>query len=181
MKKIFILLLLMTVQVVMAQAQKISGKVTDSKTGEGLPSVSVMLKGTKTGTTSNAKGEFSLSADKKNGSLIVTLIGYTVKEVSIGNQTNIEIQLDEDTQTLNEVEVVAIGYGDGISRRDLTSSVSSVGSKQLKDIPITNAAEALTGRLAGVRELPQKVLRVLTFRFVYVVVGQSHKITLQYM
>lgn len=151
MKKLFILLLLTTVQVVMAQAQKISGKVTDSKTGEGLPSVSVMLKGTKTGTTTNAKGEFSLSTDKKNGTLIISLIGYTVKEVSIGNQTNLEIQLDEDTQTLNEVEVVAIGYGDGVSRRDLTSSVSSVGSKQLKDIPITNAAEALTGRLAGVR------------------------------
>ena len=77
----------------MAQSQKITGNVTDAKTGEGLPSVSVMLKGTKTGTTTNAKGEFSITAPSKNGSLIVSLIGYTIKEITIGNQSNIDIQL----------------------------------------------------------------------------------------
>ena len=152
MKQILTLFFLITVQLAMAQSQKITGKVSDAKTGEGLPSVSVMLKGTKTGTTTNAKGEFSISvSEKNNAALILTLIGYDLKEVAIGNQSNLDIQLDEDSQVLNEVEVVAIGYGDGISRRDLTSSVSSVGAKQLKDIPLTNAAEALTGRLAGVR------------------------------
>lgn len=149
MKRLLTIFFLTIVQLAMAQSQKITGKVTDAKTGEGLPSVSVMLKGTKIGTTTNAKGEFSISADKKNGSLIISLIGYTLQEVTIGNQSTIDVLLEEDTQVLNEV--VVIGYGDAINRRDLTSSVSSVGAKQLKDIPLTNAAEALTGRLAGVR------------------------------
>ena len=127
MKRLLTVFFLTIVHLAMAQSQKITGTVTDAKTGEGLPSVSVMLKGTKTGTTTNAKGDFSLLSDKKNGSLILSLIGYTIKEVAIGNQSNIEVQLDEDTQTLNEVEVVAIGYGNSVSRRDLTSSVSSVG------------------------------------------------------
>ena len=150
MKQLLTLFFLIIVQLATAQSQKITGKVTDAKTGEGLPSVSVMLKSTKTGTTTNAKGEFSISvSDKKNNVLILSLIGYVIKDVAIGNQSNLDIQLDEDTQVLNEV--VVIGYGDAINRRDLTSSVSSVGAKQLKDIPLTNAAEALTGRLAGVR------------------------------
>ena len=150
MKQLFTVVLLLIVQLAIAQSQKITGKVSDSKTGEGLPSVSVMLKGTKTGTTTNEKGEFSISiADKKSKSLIISFIGYVLQEVSIGNQSNIDVQLQEDVQMLEEV--VAIGYGNSVNRRDLTSSVSSVGAKQLKDIPLTNAAEALTGRLAGVR------------------------------
>ena len=129
MKQLLTLFFLIIVQLATAQSQKITGKVTDAKTGEGLPSVSVMLKSTKTGTTTNAKGEFSISvSDKKNNILILSLIGYIIKDVAIGNQSNLDIQLDEDTQVLNEVEIVAIGYGDGISRRDLTSSVSSVGA-----------------------------------------------------
>jgi TonB-linked SusC/RagA family outer membrane protein len=126
--------------------------VTDAKTGDGIPSVSVVLKGTKTGVITNVNGEFSIGmADAKKGILVFSLIGYSAQEISVGNQSIINIQLEEDTKLLNEVEIVAIGYGEGVSRRDLISSVSSVGAKQLKDIPITNAAEALTGRLAGVR------------------------------
>ncbi len=152
MKQSLTLFFLTIIQLAMAQSQKITGKVSDAKTGEGLPSVSVILKDTKVGTTTNTKGEFSISqTEKKSNVLTISLIGYSTQEITIGNQSNIDVQLEEDSKVLNEVEVVAIGYGDGVSRRDLMSSVSSVGSKQLKDIPITNAAEALTGRLAGVR------------------------------
>ncbi len=133
-----------------AQNLKVTGKVVDGNTDEGLPSVSIKLKGSSTGTISSISGEFSIDVPKKsNQVLIFTLIGYKLQEVNIGNKAIINVELQEDTQLLNEV--VAIGYGNSINRRDLTSSISSVGAKQLKDIPLTNAAEALTGRLAGVR------------------------------
>lgn len=133
-----------------AQNLKVTGKVVDGNTDEGLPSVSIKLKGSSAGTISSISGEFSIEVPKKsNQVLIFTLIGYKLQEVNIGNKAIINVELQEDTQLLNEV--VAIGYGNSINRRDLTSSISSVGAKQLKDIPLTNAAEALTGRLAGVR------------------------------
>lgn len=126
----------------------ITGRITDASSGEALPGVSVTVKGKKSGTMSNTEGTFSLSVEDKKAILVFSYVGYIAKEIAVGNGKELLISLESDAQVLNEV--VVVGY-QSVNRRDLTGSVSSVGAKQLKDIPLTNAAEALTGRLAGVR------------------------------
>ena len=136
----------------LAQAQPIrqlTGQVKDGSGGNPLPGVSIVVLGTNSGTTSDATGNFTLRLpDRDNLTLSFSFIGYTSKQVVVGNQTNMEVMLDTDTKALEEV--VVVGYAT-VNRRDVTGSVSSVSTRQLKDIPITNAAEALTGRLAGVQ------------------------------
>lgn len=131
------------------QTRQLSGRVKDGSTGGFLPGVSVVLKGTTTGTTTDTDGKFTLKVpDRDNQVLTFSFIGYTSQEVNIGKQSSIELTLETDQKTLDEV--VVVGYAT-VNRRDVTGSVSSVGAKQLKDIPLTDAAQALTGRLAGVR------------------------------
>lgn len=142
-----LLLLLAITCHLQAQAQRLTGKVTDAATGEGLPGVSVLVKGKTSGTTTDINGKFSLPTSDKP-ILIVSYVGYISQTIDAGNRTDLSIELVIDNKTLEEV--VVVGYAT-VNRRDLTGSVSSVGAKQLKDIPLTNAAEALTGRLAGVR------------------------------
>jgi TonB-linked SusC/RagA family outer membrane protein len=130
-----------------AQNRQITGQVKDSNTNETLPGVNILVKGTKTGVTTNGDGKFSISVPN-NAILSVSFVGYAPQNVTVGDRNSLDIMLESITQNLDEV--VVIGY-QNVNRRDVTGSVSSVGNKQLKDIPITNAAEALTGRLAGVR------------------------------
>lgn len=150
MKKLFILLFLLTGGMSLAQqTRQLSGQVKDAATGETLPGVSLLLKGASTGTTTNAEGKFTLRIPAQgNATLVVSYVGYETQTLTITNQSVLDISLDTDQKILDEV--VVVGY-QTVNRRDLTGSVSSVGAKQLKDIPLTNAAEALTGRLAGVR------------------------------
>lgn len=148
MKQIYLLLLFMAASTVFGQNIQITGKITDATTGEALPGVSVIVKGTNTGTSSNNEGVYKLGVPSKKSSLIVSFVGYIPQEVPVGNQKEINVQLSADTKALDEV--VVVGYAT-VNRRDVTGSVSSVNAKQIKDTPITNAAEAITGRLAGVR------------------------------
>ncbi|MFN8357549.1 MAG: TonB-dependent receptor [Spirosomataceae bacterium] len=129
------------------QAKQITGQVQDASTGEALPGVSVLVRGTSSGTTTNADGKFSLRVPD-NATLTISYVGYLSETVSVGSRTEIKVSLNPDQKVLDEV--VVVGY-QTVNRRDLTGSVSSVGAKQLKDIPLTDAAQALTGRLAGVR------------------------------
>jgi TonB-dependent starch-binding outer membrane protein SusC len=148
MKKLLLCCLMMIMGVeIYAQNRQITGQVKDSNTNETLPGVNILVKGTKTGVTTNGDGKFSISVPT-NATLLVSFVGYSPQNVTVGDRNSIDIMLESITQNLDEV--VVIGY-QNVNRRDVTGSVSSVGNKQLKDIPITNAAEALTGRLAGVR------------------------------
>lgn len=131
----------------LAQNRQITGQIKDSNTDEALPGVSVLVKGTKTGVTTNVDGKFSINVPN-NGALIISFVGYSTQNITVGDRSVINVALDPTNTMLDEV--VYIGYAP-VNRRDLTGSVSSVGAKQLKDIPLTNAAEALTGKLAGVR------------------------------
>jgi len=135
-----------------AEAQstrQLTGQIKVAGTNEALPGVSIVLLGTTTGTTSDALGKFTLRLpDRSDLTLSVSYIGYVAKQVKVGNQSTIDIALDADMKALDEV--VVVGYAT-VNKRDVTGSVSSVNTKQLRDIPITNAAEALTGRLAGVQ------------------------------
>jgi TonB-linked SusC/RagA family outer membrane protein len=136
---------------VFAQTRSITGKVSSS-TGDPLVGVSVGVRGTSIGGSTDVNGAFKLNVPS-TGTVVLTIryIGFKSQEVTVGSQTQINVTLQEDAATqLSEVQVVNIGYGT-VSRNALTGSVSSVNAKQLKDIPVNSTSEALAGRLAGVQ------------------------------
>lgn len=129
------------------QDTKISGKVTDEK-GETLPGVSVSLKGTTTGVVTDVKGRFSLTVpDASSGTLVFTYIGYTSQEVVLNGQTTINVQLQADSKSLNEV--VVVGYGTQ-KKATLTGSISQVKGAELVKSPQPNLSNSLAGRFSGV-------------------------------
>ncbi|MCU0354379.1 MAG: TonB-dependent receptor, partial [Cytophagales bacterium] len=131
-----------------AQVQ-VRGQVTDEN-NNGLPGVSVLLKGTSLGTTTDPNGRYSLNIadDQANGTLVFSFIGYLSEEVPIGGRTTIDIKLAPDLQSLSEV--VVVGYGTQ-RKSDLTGSVSSITSKDIKQVPVASLDQALQGRAAGVQ------------------------------
>ncbi len=131
-----------------AIARTVQGTVTDASTGETLPGVSVIYKGTTKGTTTDPNGLFKLEVDNDNAVLIFSFIGYQNQEVPVGNQSTINVQLVSDAQALNEV--VVIGYG-SVKKSDLTGSVSSVKGDQLKERPAPSLNQSMAGRMPGVQ------------------------------
>jgi TonB-linked SusC/RagA family outer membrane protein len=127
--------------------KQISGKVSDSS-GAPVPGATVVVKGTTVGVTTDNEGKFSLSLPADARVLVFSFIGMKTQDISIANKTLINLVMQEEAIALDEV--VAIGYGT-IRRKDLTGSVSSVSGSALKDIPVTSAAQAITGRIAGVQ------------------------------
>lgn len=128
--------------------RQITGKVIDAM-GE-LPGVSVVIKGTTNGTTTDLNGEFKLDNVKSGDVLQFSFIGYKTENVKVGNQSKFDITMTENTQTLEEVTVVAVGYGD-VRRRDLTGSIGSANMGDLTKTPVSNITESLGGRIAGVQ------------------------------
>jgi len=142
-----LLFLLFSFLTSMSQDRTVSGQVKKAN-GEAISGATVSIKGTKTATATNDEGRFTITIpNKANTVLVFSSVGYKPQQVTVGNQTAIDISLDEDASTLTDV--VVIGY-QSVQRKNLSSSVSSIGAKDLKDIPINSAAEALNGRLAGV-------------------------------
>ncbi len=150
-KNILFIFLLCFTTVAFAQKGVISGHVTNEK-GVPLDGVSVRLKQTNTGTLTNSSGDFSIDISKSkinNPTLIFAYTGYDDQSILIEkNNLRLDVVLKQSSNDLNDV--VVIGYGT-VSRKDLTGAVSSITAKQLKDIPINSAEEALAGRLAGVQ------------------------------
>jgi TonB-dependent starch-binding outer membrane protein SusC len=130
-----------------AQTRQITGQIIDANTSEALPGVNIAVKGTNMGITTNADGKYTLKVSN-DATLLLSFVGYTSQSVKVGVRSVVNIGLLPTVTMLDEV--VYIGYAP-VNKRDVTGSVSSVGAKQLRDIPLTNAAEALTGKLAGVR------------------------------
>ncbi|SNC66328.1 TonB-linked outer membrane protein, SusC/RagA family [Hymenobacter gelipurpurascens] len=128
------------------QQQRVQGIVKSAK-GEALPGVTVVVKGTTIGASTDGEGRFNLAVPA-NATLRFSYIGFLPYEVAVGDKTDINVTLQDDSKTLDDV--VVIGY-QSVQRRDVTGSVSSVSAQQIKDIPVNSAAEALTGRLAGVQ------------------------------
>ncbi|MFZ4725434.1 MAG: carboxypeptidase-like regulatory domain-containing protein, partial [Paludibacter sp.] len=135
-----------TFGIVNAQTKLITGIVKDSS-GETIIGASVLVKGTNVGTITDINGKFKINAPINGKTLVVSYIGMEKNEVPIrGEITNITLQnIDKSLD-----EVVVIGYGTQ-KKRDLTGSVASVGEKAMRDIPVSTAAEALTGKLTGVQ------------------------------
>lgn len=127
--------------------QIISGKVFDEN-NNGLPGVNILVKGTATGTTTDADGAFGISGLNSSSVLIFSFIGYQNQEISIGNKNTLMVTMASDVAVLKEVLVV--GYGSQ-SREVLTTSISKLDTKVLENVPYTNAASALQGTISGVR------------------------------
>lgn len=146
MNKIYVLFLfLFLTHWTFAQTNVIKGTVRDGA-GLPLPGVNIIVKGTSNGVATDADGTFQISASE--GTLVISFIGYKEQEISISGRTTIDIILEEDLTTLEEV--VVIGYGTQ-KKKDLTTSVAIVDEASLKDRPLVSAAEALQGKAAGVQ------------------------------
>ncbi|MVM35441.1 SusC/RagA family TonB-linked outer membrane protein [Spirosoma sp. HMF4905] len=127
------------------------GGTVKSETGEGLPGVSVVVKNTTRGTTTDAEGKFRLTIPEGSAvTLVFSFVGYLNQEVAIGNRTSIDLQLVPNDKSLDEV--VVVGYGT-VKKSDLTGSLSQVKAKEINSYPATSVLQALTGRAAGVQVL----------------------------
>ncbi|RYC70118.1 TonB-dependent receptor [Spirosoma sordidisoli] len=125
----------------------VTGTVTDEK-GEVLPGVSVVIKGTSKGSTTNIQGKFSMAVPTGSATLVFSFVGYLSQEVAVGNKTSINVSLKPDTKSLEEV--VVVGYGE-IKKSDLTGSVSSLKAEGNEDKPITSIDQLIQGRASGVQ------------------------------
>ena len=144
---VFILFLSFFSEPVMAQTNRqVKGIVTSSTSEEPLIGASVLVKGTKTATITDVNGSFKVSVSDKSV-LIVSYLGYKKAEINVGNKSEFSIQLDDDANSLNEV--VAVGYAT-MKRSDLTGSVSSISSEDIKRTLPTSIDQALQGKAAGV-------------------------------
>jgi TonB-linked SusC/RagA family outer membrane protein len=125
----------------------VTGRVTDEK-GEGLPGVSVVVKGTTQGATTDGTGSFRVLAPSTRSTLVFSFVGYGSKEVVVGSQTVINVTLSPDDQTLNEV--VVVGYGSQL-KKEVTGAVQTISAGEIKDLPVSQIGQKLQGRLAGVQ------------------------------
>ncbi|GAB3689079.1 TonB-dependent receptor [Spirosoma flavus] len=124
----------------------VSGTVKDEK-NVGLPGVSVLVKGTTRGSTTDANGLFKISVPDGSGTtLTFSFVGYQSQDVVVGNQSTINVTMAPDVSALDEV--VVIGYG-AVRKKDLTGSVVQLKSEQLKEVPTANVLEAAQGKIAG--------------------------------
>ncbi len=123
----------------------VTGMVID-ESGEPIPGVNVHLKGTIKGTITNKDGIYIISSLPDDAILVFSFIGYRTQEVIVGDQTNINISMEVDVFSIDEV--VAIGYGT-MKKSDLTGAISSISSESLKEVPVLRVDQALQGRVAG--------------------------------
>ncbi|WP_246151098.1 SusC/RagA family TonB-linked outer membrane protein [Adhaeribacter aerolatus] len=124
----------------------ITGKVT-SPTGEPIPGVTVLLKGTSTGATTSPDGTYSLNVPETAGTLVFSFIGFTTLEKSFSGPGTVNAMLSEDAKALQEI--VVTGYTTQ-SKKDITGAVATIDAKQLLSTPATNLGQAMQGKVAGV-------------------------------
>ena len=150
-KKAGIFLLLLAtfcpINYLFAQGRQITGTVVGADNKQPAAGVTVMVKGTRVATTTDNAGRYKITMPANSTTLVFSSASFISSETVVGNNSTIDVTLQTDTKSLSDV--VVIGY-QTVRRKDLLASVSSVGAKDLKDIPINSAAEALNGRLAGV-------------------------------
>jgi len=129
-----------------AQDRAITGTVLSTEDNSSIPGVTVVVKNTSNGTSTDSDGKFSINAGA-NATLVFSAVGFATQEIAIGNRSVVDVKLGVDLKTLNEV--VVVGYGTQ-KKSQLTGAISSVGAKEIMELPITNARQALQGRAAGV-------------------------------
>ncbi|WP_276371394.1 TonB-dependent receptor [Chryseolinea sp. H1M3-3] len=130
-----------------AQGQRVSGKII-AETGESLPGVNILVKGTTRGVVTDTDGIYVLDNLRAEDVLVISFIGYQTQEVTVGAQTQIDVQLTPDLQTLSEI--VVVGYGTQ-RKIETTGAIASVKSEEINQLPISNVAQGLQARVAGIQ------------------------------
>lgn len=131
-------------EVVIKETQ-INGKVTDTE-GRALPGVNVLVKGTTRGTITNIDGIYTIIVNGEEDVLTFSFIGYQTREIRVGNQTQIDVELSEDVSQLNEV--IITGYNE-VEKTELTSSVAAIKKEEIKNISQPTIDQLLQGRIPG--------------------------------
>ncbi|MBP6411008.1 MAG: SusC/RagA family TonB-linked outer membrane protein [Pseudarcicella sp.] len=144
---ILLSLMLTNTLFIFAQERKINGRVTDAQ-GDPVPGVSVVQKGTTSGSTTNEAGEYNLLLKPASDVLIFSAVGFGKQEAKIGNRTEINVKLDIDQKSLDEV--VVLGYGSK-KKSLVTGSISSISAKDFEKQALTTVDQALQGRTTGVQ------------------------------
>lgn len=144
---LLIVLLFALSDIANAQSILVQGVVKDQE-NQTLPGASVLVKGTQLGVITDVNGNYSISVPDAQAVLIFSFIGYSSQEITVGNQTQLDVTLTADQRHLDEV--VVIGYGTQ-KRGDVTTSIASVNTKDIEERPILQAAQALQGKAAGVQ------------------------------
>ena len=153
MRRNLLLLLMLSVcfQVtLLAQTKTITGKVTDGGDGQPLPGVNILIKGTSRGSVTGIDGSFTLNAEASDV-LVFSFIGYVTQEITIGNQTTIDVTLQPDIANLSEV--VVVGYGTQ-EKSDVTGVVSTVDPESFNKGAIVSPDQLISGKIAGVQITP---------------------------
>lgn len=127
------------------QTTRVSGVVKDAS-GEPLIGVSIVLKGTTTGTATDFDGKYVLDLPSDKGTLVYSFIGFKTKEIAYSGQSTLNVELSEDSETLEEV--VVVGYGSQ-KKGEITSSVTSVKASDFNKAPVVNPMQLVEGRVAG--------------------------------
>jgi TonB-linked SusC/RagA family outer membrane protein len=130
-----------------AQTREVSGVVISGEDNFPLPGVSVLLKGTTTGTVTDVDGNFKITVRSNDDVLVLSFIGFVTQEVPVGAQSNLTITLNPDTKALEEV--VVVGYGEQ-KKETITGSVASVKGTDLAKSPTMNLSNSIAGRMPGV-------------------------------
>lgn len=129
------------------QERTVSGRILSGDDNSALPGVTVTIKGTTRGTTSDANGEYRIAVPDNQAVLVFSSVGFISQEITVGNQSSINLTLSADSRSLNEV--IVVGYGTQ-KKSQLTGAITQVTSKEIQEMPITNLGQALQGRAAGV-------------------------------
>ena len=145
-----LLILVMTAFSITAFSQNITvkGKVTDAGTGEAMIGLNVVIKGTARGVATDVNGSYTLTDCPPDATLVYSFVGYDPVEETVRGRTTIDVSIAPSSSMLEDV--VVIGYGT-VKKRDVTGSVVSVQGDELARVPVSTAAEALTGKMAGVQ------------------------------
>lgn len=132
----------------LAQGQRVSGRVTSARDGQTIPGVNIVVRGSTNGVSTDANGNYSIVVPNGNAELILTSIGLVTQTIAVGNRTVINVQMQESVNELTQV--VVTGYNT-TQRKDITGSIASVSTDRFKDIPVTGIDQALQGQAAGVQ------------------------------
>ena len=134
-------------EVKVVQQKTVSGKITDNS-GQPIPGVNVVEKGTANGVQTDFDGNFSLKVKSDKAILVVSYIGFKTKEIAVSGQSKLSIKLDEDSAKLEEV--VVVGYG-SVKKKDLTGSIVSIGAEKIEGRSNSNVLQSLAGQTTGVQ------------------------------
>ena len=124
----------------------VTGTVRDGEKDEVLPGVSVAIKGTTRGTTTDSDGKFQVAVPDNSAVLVFSFVGYQPQQVDIGNQTSLTIRLKPDAKSLDEI--VVVGYGKQ-AKSQVIGSIAQIDGEKINNRPVPQLAQSLTGAIAG--------------------------------